>query len=251
MESISLSSLPWNPLAVVGASGSGKTQFLRELTKNQPNAIVADERVLPKRGRVGDLATEYRKRVMPQKADEVLEILNLEKHKNTRFHDLTPGQASAACLFPALALEAPLYEIDMLLDWVDWNVAQRIWDSLATRAQKGSKVIITTHSPIWLSKCEGFALIKDQKITQSNSLQKAMSEIAPIEFVIESENGDALAEILKPFEIQIEQRGNEFTFRTTIQEGLVLELLNQGYGKVKTVKAVYPDAQMLLARLVS
>jgi ABC-type lipoprotein export system ATPase subunit len=251
MEFSSLTTLPWNPLAVVGSSGSGKTHFLRELAKHQPNLIIADERVIPKRSRVSDLATEYRKKVMPQKADQVLELLNLEKCKNLRFHELTPAQASAACLFPALAVDAPVYGIDMLLEWVDWEVARRVWEALIGRCQKGAKVIIATHSPFWLSQCEGFVLVKNQKLAHSGSLQQALSEISPVEYVIESEDGDALAEMLEPYQIQLEQRGSSFAFSAPSHDGLALSLLLQGYGKVQIVKAQFPDTELLLSKLLS
>lgn len=251
METASLNTIRWNPLAVVGLSGSGKSHLLREWCSLQTNSVIADERVLPKRGRVGDLATQYRKQVMPQKADEVFGLLDLATLKNTRFHELTPGQASAACLFPVLAIEAPLLAIDMLLDWVDWRVSERVWEHLLQRAEKSSKIVVATHSPYWLSRCEGFAVVKDHALHLTGDISETLSGMEPTEFKIESVHGDAIRELVKPFRVDIHHVGNEYSFSAPPQDGMMLELLLKGYGKLSVVKAIYPDERKLMAHLLS
>ncbi len=83
--------------------------------------------------------------VAEQKAVELIEVLELGPHRNTRCEGFSRGMKQKLALAGALIHDPRLIMLDEPLTGIDAGVARQVKDLLTARVRDGATIILTTH----------------------------------------------------------------------------------------------------------
>ena len=249
-EPFSLNLSAGKVIVIIGAAGSGKTHLIRSIQKKVNFATIADERVLPRRGRVKDVPNPFRKQASASRIDEAISIVKLKDKINSHLADLSPSEASAACLLPVFCTESQVVIVDMLLDWVDLSLANAVIENLKQKATLGGTVIIATHSPEVLKHADEVIALRNQSISFQGTLNEGLSTVGPSKVTVMSQKFEAIRQIVDPITVNVEQTETGATFELQDPSSIALTLLSQGYGDIKAVTVSQPTVAQFIQKWI-
>lgn len=174
VNALDLEVRPGEFYALLGPNGAGKTTTLRmiaSLLKPDAGRIsifgidaladpIAAKRItawLPDEPMLYDKLTpvEYLEfvaglwgvpaRIAEKRADDLLEVLELGRHRNTRCEGFSRGMKQKVALAGALVHEPRLIMLDEPLTGLDAAIARQVKDLLTARVRAGATIILTTH----------------------------------------------------------------------------------------------------------
>lgn len=170
VDGISLRVEPGTVLGVLGANGAGKTTLvetiagLRAPTEGRVAVYGLDPR--RERGRVRqilgvqlqsaylhgaltgrELLAMYRSFYQdPRPTDELLEMVDLSQHADTRFEQLSGGQQQRISVALALAGRPRVVILDELTTGMDPRARRRIWRTVESLRADGVTVLLVSHA---------------------------------------------------------------------------------------------------------
>jgi ABC-2 type transport system ATP-binding protein len=83
--------------------------------------------------------------VAGKKADELIDVLELGPHRNTRCEGFSRGMKQKVALAGALIHDPHLIMLDEPLTGIDAGIARQVKDLLTSRVRAGATIILTTH----------------------------------------------------------------------------------------------------------
>ncbi len=83
--------------------------------------------------------------VAQKRADELIEVLELEPHRNVRCEGFSRGMKQKVALAGALIHDPRLIMLDEPLTGIDAGIARQVKDLLTSRVRAGATIILTTH----------------------------------------------------------------------------------------------------------
>ena len=118
-------------------------------------------------------------KVAKDRAQELLELLDLWDHRDERCEGFSRGMKQKAALAAALIHEPKLLMLDEPLTGLDAAIARQVKDLLQTRVKAGAAIILTTHI---LDVAERMAhrigIIRDGKLVAEGTLEELQARSA-------------------------------------------------------------------------
>lgn len=258
--SLSLNVPSGQSIAVVGAAGAGKTLLLRTIaglvrpTLGSLNAEgtvhLADERLIPKRGRIDSLARQKGVRSASESTNALV-AAGLWEARAVSITDASPGQLAAACLLPSLSLDFGVVLVDMLLDLLDVNTTERcLLELKRRRMQSGAVHLIATNDVSIVEQCDGVIVMKDCDFRASSSVDALLERTIPSELTVETTRAHAIRAMIEPFTIKASETPKGLHIEAFGGQEVAQRLLLQGYGDVKCVWIKKPSLAEILKQLI-
>lgn len=255
---LTLKLTPGHSLGVFGPAGSGKSAFLDALTGAERPTSGAVELGLPvripeepgllRRTSPQSLAKALSGRQGATMAAEALGALGLWDDRQKPLTSLSPGQRAACRLLPVLTAGPALLAIDGELDALDPWTWPRVWELLQERLQSGSMLVLATHRAELAPQLDSLVVLRQSKLVFAGDFEGLRRAAGPTEMIVETDDQPGVRAIAAPFEVKVEQSGQNL--RLTAPEGqrLAARLLVEGYGDIRAVVLREPTPAEILAK---
>lgn len=121
--------------------------------------------------RVSELVDLYRSFYPnPRSAAELLEMVDLEQHRRTRFHKLSGGQQQRLSIALALAGRPRLLILDELTTGLDPKARRRMWRTMEQLKRDGVTLLLVSHAMEEVERlCDRVALLDAGRIVATDT----------------------------------------------------------------------------------
>jgi ABC-2 type transport system ATP-binding protein len=125
-----------------------------------------------------------------RRADEVLQLIDLEPHRNQRVERLSGGMRRRTSLGVSVFHKPELLLLDEPTVGVDPELRIRLWDEFMRLNQSGTTIVVSTHHLDEANRCKKLVLLKEGQVlaqdepealkrqTGSRSIEQAFLELA-------------------------------------------------------------------------
>lgn len=238
-------------VAIFGPSGSGKSLLLRLIAGEIPLEAgvleCADVSTTPSLTRFKGIRSATPLSLLKRHAENwtravyLLELFRLSEQAETPIGQLSTSQRAMLFVGCALAQSGPLYLLDDPFDQADFEQGQRLWNELDDRCRFGGAVLFTTRQPE-IAKRADRVLLLDQGILLADATPQQLIEgLQATRVEVTLADPEPLLPMLEGVELRIWESEEGYRLSLYAPDPLVLRLLHEGYGNVKSVLIRPPD----------
>ncbi|MBS1709436.1 MAG: ATP-binding cassette domain-containing protein [Armatimonadetes bacterium] len=259
-RSLTLDLGPGDKLAVVGLSGSGKTQ-LAETVAGRAKPFSGE---VVRRGAVVEAwHGGHNRRATPlslaQKAQggrddgmcaQVLTALGLWDDREAAVANLPVGMMVACDLLPCLLAPADLAVIDGQLDLLDPWTLDRVLASVEELSGQGRSFVVVTNN-LWLAERLGsLVVLRGCEAVYAGSVGDLVRRGRPSEVTVTTSDPSTAQSMADPFMLSIQKTADGLHLTAHDGQALAARLLTEGYGSVKAVVVKEPAFADVLLELM-
>lgn len=242
---ISLEVAAGRALAVVGPGASGKSRLLR-IALGKERAPFGALRSLPpvpmpiltRRSRPQAVA---RRLADAGRSAAALTRLGLWEHRNLTRSDMSPSQAAALEVLPLLLGPSGLIVLDGLLDALDPVALAGAWEMLEERLRAGDAVVLATHRPDLVERCDAAMVLRDGEILFGGTVAELRRRGPAPTVLVETQRQPGVRALVAPFEVRLTETEHGVLMEAPEGQELAARLLGQGYGDVRAVLVRAPS----------
>lgn len=232
-------------VAVFGPSGSGKSLLLRLIAGEIPLEAgvleCADVSTIPSLNQLKGARHATPLSLLKRHAENwtravyLLELFRLSDQAETPIGQLSTSQRAMLFVGCALAQSGPLYLLDDPFDQTDFEQAQRLWNELDDRCRFGGAVLFSTRKPEVAQRADRVLLLDQGVLLADAPPQRLLEGLQATRVEVTLADPEPLLPMLDGVELRIWESEEGYRLSLYAPDPLVLQLLREGYGNVKSV----------------
>jgi ABC-type multidrug transport system ATPase subunit len=259
-RTLSLELWPGEAYAVVGRAGSGKSWMLESIQgQTRPvlgkisveGGVAAPVELAPKRKVTPmDLAKSGRGRIDSARLVRVISAVGLWEERDEAIQRLSPSQAVAACLLPALLSSARVVVMDGHLDVLDPVALAETLDLMREEGKAGRGFFIATQRPDLVESFGQLVALRAGESVFAGSVRELIGRSRPSTVHVTTDQASTVRTMVEPLSVSVKVGPGRLEITAHNAQALAARLLTQGYGDVDSIVIQEPTVADALIELL-